>query len=157
MENKMKITEHFTFEEFVRTSYPQFQDENKANGAAFAHSFIALAKELEKIRAHFMRPVFITSGYRCEKLNAAVGGAGMSQHLAGAAVDFVVKDFQDFDGLKLVFEWARRNCTYGQLILEAPEGRKPWIHISLPELLRGIEGQALVWNGEKYGKIEGEA
>jgi hypothetical protein len=150
----MRITEHFTFEEFVRTARcPELQEENRASGAAFLHNYLALGKELEKIREQFARPIFITSGYRCHALNAAVGGANMSQHLVGAAVDFVVKDFQDLNGMKLVFEWARRNCDYGQLILEAPEGRKSWIHMGLPEPLRGISGQAFVWDGKKYERV----
>jgi hypothetical protein len=153
MTNIMRITEHFTYEEFTRTSRAELQDENSANGAAYAHNFIAIAKELEKIREHLARPIFITSGYRCPALNAAVGGAGMSQHLTGAAADFVVRDFQDLDGCKRVFEWARRNCTFGQLILEAPAGRKPWIHLGLPEPLRKMEQQAMVWDGVKYERV----
>ena len=149
----MKITEHFTYEEFTRTSHASLQEKNREWGAGFAHNFISLAKELEKIREHLARPVFITSGYRCPALNTAVGGAGMSQHLTGAAVDFVVKDFQDLGGCRQVFEWARKNCIYGQLILEAPTGRKPWIHMGLPQLIRKAP-EAFIWNGEKYERVD---
>lgn len=149
----MKITEHFTFNEFTRTTrHPELQEQNRAMAAAYLHNFIPLAKEMEKIREQFARPVFITSGYRCPALNAAVGGVGMSQHLDGGAVDFVVKDFQDLGGCKLVFEWARRNCVYGQLILEAPAGRKPWVHMGLPQLIRKAP-EAFIWNGEKYERV----
>ena len=34
----------------------------------------------------------VTSGYRCKRLNAAVGGVSNSLHLQGRAVDFVVSD-----------------------------------------------------------------
>lgn len=34
----------------------------------------------------------VTSGYRCPKLNALVGGVKTSLHLQGQAVDFVVSD-----------------------------------------------------------------
>ena len=149
--NHMKLTENFTLAEFTRTSHAALQKANDSSAGAFLHNLLSLAKELEKIREHFARPVFVTSGYRCPALNAAVGGANMSQHLVGAAADFVVKDFQDLDGLKLVFEWARKNCSFSQLILEAPAGgRAPWIHLGLPEALRGKNQQALFWNGEKY-------
>lgn len=43
---------------------------------------------LERIRAHFGKPVYINSGYRCPKHNAAVGGAAKSRHMAGDAADF---------------------------------------------------------------------
>lgn len=34
----------------------------------------------------------VTSGYRCKRLNAAVGGVPNSLHMQGRAVDFVVSD-----------------------------------------------------------------
>lgn len=47
---------------------------------------------LESAREHFGdRPVMITSGYRCPKHNAAVGGASTSRHMEGDAVDFHVE------------------------------------------------------------------
>jgi len=49
-----------------------------------------LIKLLERIRSHFGKPVRITSGYRCENHNRAVGGATYSQHRKGTAADFVV-------------------------------------------------------------------
>ena len=148
MTNTMKLTDHFTFNEFTRTNRAEFQEENRKMAGAFIHNMISVCKELEKIRAQFARPVFITSGYRCPALNFAVGGAGMSQHLVGGAADIVVKDFQDYDGPKLIFSWAVKNTDYWQIILEAPKGRNPWIHFGIREF--GKEPQALVWNGERY-------
>lgn len=46
---------------------------------------------LEKIRAHFDRPITINSGCRCEAHNRAVGGSKNSQHLIGRAADIVVE------------------------------------------------------------------
>lgn len=46
---------------------------------------------LSTVRAHFGKPIIITSGYRCPAYNAKVGGAKSSQHLTGKAVDFQVK------------------------------------------------------------------
>jgi uncharacterized protein YcbK (DUF882 family) len=46
-----------------------------------------LVRKLEGLRAAVGRPVVITSGYRCERHNAAVGGAARSLHLAGRAAD----------------------------------------------------------------------
>ena len=39
-------------------------------------------------------PLQITSGFRCEKHNQAVGGAKSSQHLVGKAVDVVTQQAQ---------------------------------------------------------------
>ena len=49
---------------------------------------------LEKIRAHFGKPVRITSGYRSPAYNAKVGGVKNSYHVKGMAADIVI------DGVK---------------------------------------------------------
>lgn len=46
---------------------------------------------LQKIRAHFGKPVTITSAYRTPGRNKAVGGETYSQHLYGRAADVKVK------------------------------------------------------------------
>lgn len=51
----------------------------------------ALLMVLQATRAHFKRPVTITSGYRCIKHNAAVGGASDSRHVLGQAADIRVQ------------------------------------------------------------------
>ena len=52
----------------------------------------ALFELLEKLRRGLGdAPITITSGYRCEKHNAAVGGSKNSQHLYGKAADIKVK------------------------------------------------------------------
>ena len=50
----------------------------------------ALVEVLEKVRAHFGKPVTINSGYRTEAKNKAVGGAAYSQHKYGLAADITV-------------------------------------------------------------------
>ena len=49
-----------------------------------------LVQKLQTIRTVYDTPLKITSGYRCVKHNAAVGGAKSSKHLYGIAAD--VKD-----------------------------------------------------------------
>ena len=57
---------------------------------------VELLRILEAIRAHFDRPIKITSGHRCLAHNFTVGGAmpkrniGGSQHLYGRAADIVI-------------------------------------------------------------------
>lgn len=46
---------------------------------------------LEILRVLAGCPLIVTSGYRCQKHNAAVGGAKDSQHLKGAAADIKAK------------------------------------------------------------------
>ena len=62
----------------------EFQCHAKSDTVFISDAQIAV---LEKIRAHFGKPVHINSGYRCPALNNAVGGKASSQHLRGEAAD----------------------------------------------------------------------
>lgn len=46
-----------------------------------------LATQLQIARDKLGKPMVFTSGYRCQKLNKAVGGVADSAHLTGMAVD----------------------------------------------------------------------
>lgn len=50
-----------------------------------------LVERLEQIREHFNAPITISSAYRCQRHNAAVGGATKSRHAMGDAADIIVK------------------------------------------------------------------
>lgn len=51
----------------------------------------ALVELLEQLRAHFGKPVTITSAYRTPAHNVKAGGATFSQHLYGRAADIRVQ------------------------------------------------------------------
>ena len=42
---------------------------------------------LDPLREAYGKPITVTSGFRCEQLNRAVGGAKNSQHMRGEAAD----------------------------------------------------------------------
>ena len=42
---------------------------------------------LDPVREAYDKPIYVNSGYRCEKHNKAVGGMLRSQHLVGQAAD----------------------------------------------------------------------
>lgn len=52
---------------------------------------------LDPIREAWGKPIIITSGYRSDALNKAVGGSKTSAHRFGLAVDVVPKNMADFD------------------------------------------------------------
>lgn len=64
--------------------------------------------KLQKLREDLNSPITITSAYRCESHNKAVGGSDNSQHKLGTATDIQVSDMdpsevqdacEHFDGL----------------------------------------------------------
>lgn len=50
-----------------------------------------LARTADKVRGHFMKPAIVSSGVRCSRHNANVGGVPDSRHLAGRAMDFRIE------------------------------------------------------------------
>jgi hypothetical protein len=88
----------------------------------------------EPIRNHFGSPIYISSGYRSQKLNAAIGGSMNSQHSRGMAIDI------DMDGTDIknsaIFEYAK-TLPFDQLIWEFGTKDNPdWVHISYSPLNR---------------------
>lgn len=74
-----KLSEHFTVREFACS-----------DGSDEIRIDPKLVDYLEKIRAHFGKPVRITSGYRTKTYNAKIGGAKNSLHTFGQAADIVI-------------------------------------------------------------------
>lgn len=66
-------------------------------------------KHIQTIRTHYGRPMTITSGLRCDKYNAEVGGVPDSRHKTGYAVDFYIRGLTDtLDGRKRVIKYAKK-------------------------------------------------
>jgi len=64
-------------------------------GCGFDVVDVELLAVLEDVREHFGFPVYITSGNRCAKHNASIGGAEHSKHTVGIAADFHVATIDD--------------------------------------------------------------
>ena len=56
----------------------------------------------DRVRGHFGSPMIVSSGVRCEKHNANVGGAAASRHMSGKAMDFTVRGKTASEVLKFV-------------------------------------------------------
>lgn len=76
-----KLTQNFRVKEFAC-----------ADGSDPIFISPELVSVLQNIRAHFGKPVTITSAYRTPAHNKKVGGVADSMHLYGAAADIKVKD-----------------------------------------------------------------
>ena len=82
---------------------------------------------LDPIREKFGKPITVTSGYRCEKLNKLVGGKPNSQHLKGSAADLVGDTNTK---TKEIFEIAKQLGNFDQLLFERNSKGSIWVHIS---------------------------
>ncbi|MDD6895420.1 MAG: D-Ala-D-Ala carboxypeptidase family metallohydrolase [Prevotellaceae bacterium] len=130
----MKLTPHFSLEEFVRSATAQAKGiDNSLNPTAKADQAVirnlkTLSENiLEPLRDHVCQPIVISSGYRCPALNNAVGGSKTSQHLTGEACDIHIPSI--ILG-KQWMEWIMDNTTFDQLIWERNSAGVHWIHVS---------------------------
>ena len=77
----MKLSEHFTLEEMLHSDTAEKKKiENRINAVEVNNLVRLCTKVLEPLREHFHQPIHINSGFRCQALNAAVGGAQNSYH-----------------------------------------------------------------------------
>ena len=68
---------------------------------------------LEKLRTYFGKPITITSGLRCKKHNAEVGGVSNSQHQYGKAADIYIPGIDKAKIKAKAYELGAAYCYYG--------------------------------------------
>ena len=88
---------------------------------------------LQPLRHALGLPINVSSGYRCQRLNAAVGGSSTSAHLIGYAADITcpLMAFNKF--VNYVKDWVKKNnIKFDQLIVETDKKTgAQWLHVGL--------------------------
>jgi zinc D-Ala-D-Ala carboxypeptidase len=125
----MQLTEHFSLEEMVYSETAhRFAVKNDPMAAQLANLKI-VAENMEEVRKVLgNRPIFVTSAYRCERINNLVGGSATSSHVQGLACDFKVAGISNYEAAKLI---EASNMKFDQLILEYG-----WVHIGFGVRMR---------------------
>ena len=78
---------------------------------------------LQPIRNLIKKPMIITSGYRCEKLNELIDGSEKSQHMRGQAADFKISGMKPKEIVEII---KNSPIPFDQLINEYDS----WVHVS---------------------------
>jgi len=92
----MKLTANFSLSEFTASDTAKAQGIDNTPSVAEVNRLHFCAVQMEVIRVLCgNRPIEITSGFRSEKLNRAVGGSNSSDHRNAYAVDFRVTGLSD--------------------------------------------------------------
>lgn len=122
---------HFTFAEFIQSTTAEKLDIDNdpfSNNEedVLCHIELLVTKLLDPIRDFVAEPIIITSGYRSERVNKAVGGVPNSQHRKGQAADFVIPSIENPLRADLFWEISER-FDFDQLIYYKKQG---FMHIS---------------------------
>lgn len=89
----MKISKNFTLEEIERSDIAKENGiYNKLPTYLLKPVKRLINRTLQPLRNLIDEPIFITSGYRSNKLNDLIGGVSSSKHTLGMAVDIISKN-----------------------------------------------------------------
>lgn len=140
----MRLSPHFTLEEMEASDTARRLGIcNKAPSGVVKNLGYLSNNLLEPLRTLLGKAIYISSGYRCERLNKAVGGSATSQHRYGQAVDIQVFGLSPKSLYTII---KNSKLQYDQLILEKTKNAE-WVHVSFCKHNRN---QNLIYINGKY-------
>lgn len=119
---------YFTLEELTKSATARRKGiPNLPNGEQKENLIALVDNVLDPLRKLWGKPIIVTSGFRCAKLNRAVGGVSKSQHTKGQAADIRTVENTTMENKRLFDVAMRSGFPFDQLIDEYGYN---WIHIS---------------------------
>jgi hypothetical protein len=120
---------HFTIQELYASATAKAKGiDNTPNLQQVINLVYLAAYVLEPLRVAMNEPIKIGSGFRCQKLNKAVGGVYNSQHMKGQAADLCIDG--DLEKGRRWFNYIRDHLPFDQLIMEHNSKGTYWVHVS---------------------------
>ncbi len=122
----MQLSTHFSLSEMLRSDAATRLgiDEQFTPSQEIINNLTSLCRNiLEPLRDTLGKPLLITSGYRCARLNKLIGGAETSQHCNGQAADYHVEGMTIME----LYHFVKvSTIAYDQIIEEFDQ----WVHTS---------------------------
>lgn len=125
----MQLTPHFTMAELTASNKARALGLGNTPPPELVPRLVRTAEMLERIRSTLDVPVIVTSGYRSQAVNRAVGGVTSSDHTQGHAADIVAPRYGTPTQIARTLAPLVSVLGIGQLILEGVKG-KQWVHVS---------------------------
>ena len=109
---------YFTIEELCKSNTAKkYKINNKPQQLQEQNLKTLIEEVLDQIREKFGKPINVSSGYRCEKLNKFVGGSKTSSHLIGYGVDLIPANGKMSDFKKFIIDYMKMRM-FDQCIIE---------------------------------------
>ena len=128
----MKLSKNFTYDELTYSpTAERLKLDNTPNKKELTYLQMLANEILQPIRDKWGKPIVVTSGFRSEKVNSAVGGVKTSQHRLGQAADIKIgSKEQNKELFNFIVDMVKNGeLKVGQLI---DEYNYSWVHVSLP-------------------------
>jgi len=149
----MKLTENFTFDELTSTSHNELLEANRESAKAFMKQLKYVAGTLEEIRAVLGVPLRVTSGFRNNALNKAVGGSATSGHTKGLCADIIPVGLNVSDAFKSIIESKAQCPSLKKCIIEKVRGSE-WLHIETKTEANQPQQFFITTNGKTYSEVK---
>lgn len=117
------LSPHFTLEELTHSELALRLGVDNTPPPAIVERLRRTAESMEQVRALLGCRIFVSSGFRSERVNVLVGGSPTSQHCKGEAVDFTAPAFGT--PRAICQELVAGGIDFDQLIYEGA-----WVHVS---------------------------
>ena len=133
----MRISKNFTLLELTKSNTATRLGISNTPDKEGIHKLRLLAIELLQPLRNAVGPLRVTSGYRSESLNKAIGGSNNSQHTKCEAVDLQFVKRGKMDNMKIFNAIINHALEFDQCILEfggataeKDSDNPDWIHLS---------------------------
>ena len=128
----MQLTKNFNLREFTKSNTAARLGIKNDPTAEHIHNLAALCENvLQPLREALGQPIRITSGYRSEALNEAIGGSKTSDHSFGRAADLELYVEGKEDNASLFNVIKTLDLPFKQLIYEFGDEEQPdWVHVA---------------------------
>ena len=128
----MNISDHITLAEATKSqTATRLHISNEPTEEQLKNMIFLAEMIFEPLRELKNVPIAITSFFRSEELNSAIGGSSSSQHCKGEAMDIDADIFGTWTNGE-IFNYIKDNLEYDQLIWEFGDDENPnWVHVSI--------------------------
>ena len=147
------MTQHFSFEELTNTSHTELLSKNQADAVGFIKQLKYTASTLEEIREVLGVPMIVTSGFRNNAVNKAVGGSPTSGHTKGLCADFKPKGILIKDAFNMIMDHKDKCPSLKKVIMEKIGGGE-WLHIETKTEANQLTQFFTTTNGKTYTEIK---
>jgi len=155
----MRISKNFTLAELTKSNTATRLGISNTPDKEGIHKLRLLATELLQPLRNAVGPLRVTSGFRSESLNAAIGGSNKSQHTKCEAVDLQFVKRGRMDNMRIFNAIISQGLEFDQCILEfggstaqKDSDNPDWIHISWK--ITGNRKQVLVAYKDENNKTK---
>lgn len=125
------MAKYFKAAEMLKSETAEKNQINNTPSAEVEQNIEELLGVLDDLREFYGKPIRISSGFRCTKLNKLVGGSPTSAHVIGYAADLqpVQGSFEEFKAS--VIDWLDKSgVKFDQCIIERSKSAQ-WVHFGL--------------------------